>query len=633
MSHNTERRSHEQAEAGAGSEYELLPRTGSPLPPPQESPPDPGRFQAWWWKKLDTWLFEILAMIFSLTCCIAIVCILVTFNGEPQPEFAYGLTLNAIISTLATASKSSLIYVISACIGQLKWIGVYKRRKQIYNMELFDSASRGPLGAIFMVLQDKGRSLVSLGAVLTILALIFDPFVQQVLTYRTLETVEAANSSLAIAKREIVFDDLYDQQDRITPIGVFAQASEYLQPIVTCPSGNCEWDEFESVGLCSQCEDITSQTTFKCPELDLNSYLNFSKDVPYTTVYSSCRLVPPQGQEKAMNASFYFRRETNAVTLRLWIYDSVIWPLSTGLARPGAEVYMGIESPAVVVAHANLTLVNTTNIGLPRFLNLEKFFRPGKVTQCALALCSRKYNVSVSNGTALFNISSPDYGRVFENSLGSKVNVSCWKPSHGASPESINFTLSNTYNRYINVSEGAFCGVGDYTSIPTYLQGYRESLYKASNTSDLAPSINTTRVDQVAANRILDVGLESVMSNIADTYIKYVLDASNVTVNGDIKGLQVYVFVHWAWLVLPCGLVVLGAVFLGLTILLNSRQRLRPWRTSVLAVLFHGLHGPKSEAELTKTDTAGQMEQVAQNIHVRLRRVDSLKGLVLDRSA
>jgi hypothetical protein len=48
-------------------------------------------------------------------------------------------------------------------------------------MQLFNTASRGPLGSLFILLEHKGQSLVSLGALAIVLALIFDPFMQQLL--------------------------------------------------------------------------------------------------------------------------------------------------------------------------------------------------------------------------------------------------------------------------------------------------------------------------------------------------------------------------------------------------------------------------------------------------------------------
>lgn len=123
-------------------------------------------------------------MIFSVACLVVIIGILIAFDQKSRPNFACGVTLNAMISILATASKSSLIYIIGECMGQLKWNWFYKgARKPLDGMQLFDSAGRGPLGSIFIILQHKGQSLVSIGVLLMILALVYDPFVQQVITY------------------------------------------------------------------------------------------------------------------------------------------------------------------------------------------------------------------------------------------------------------------------------------------------------------------------------------------------------------------------------------------------------------------------------------------------------------------
>ncbi|KAL4860792.1 hypothetical protein BDV12DRAFT_181109 [Aspergillus spectabilis] len=44
------------------------------------------------------------------------------YNGKPSPELPYGVTLNVMLSVLASDTKSSLIFVTSTAIGQLKRI-------------------------------------------------------------------------------------------------------------------------------------------------------------------------------------------------------------------------------------------------------------------------------------------------------------------------------------------------------------------------------------------------------------------------------------------------------------------------------------------------------------------------------
>jgi hypothetical protein len=128
------------------------------------------------------WSWEVLSLIFSNLCFVAVLATLLGYNGKPSSELPCGVTLNAIVSVLATGTKSSLIFVTSTAIGQLKWIW-YRQRNRIYDMQIFDDASRGLLGSILIVLRHKMWSLVSLGAAITLLALAIDPFMQQLLSY------------------------------------------------------------------------------------------------------------------------------------------------------------------------------------------------------------------------------------------------------------------------------------------------------------------------------------------------------------------------------------------------------------------------------------------------------------------
>jgi hypothetical protein len=79
--------------------------------------------------------------------------------------------------------------------------------------------------------------------------------------------------------------------------------------------------------------------------------------------------------------------------------------------------------------------------------------------------------------------------------------------------------------------------------------------------------------------------------SVADSATRSALRASNVTEYRTVASAKVYVRVSWGWLVLPTVLVVTGLVFLGSSVIVNRGQGLRLWKSSVLAVLFHGLDG------------------------------------------
>jgi hypothetical protein len=60
---------------------------------------------------------------------------------------------------------------------------------------LRDSASRGPLGSTILLFSLRARPLASFGAIITILALAFDPFIQQILQYSSISTIDRNRES------------------------------------------------------------------------------------------------------------------------------------------------------------------------------------------------------------------------------------------------------------------------------------------------------------------------------------------------------------------------------------------------------------------------------------------------------
>lgn len=145
----------------------------------------------------DWWLWEILALFLSLSTFAALVVILSVYNGRNVAQLPRGISLNAIVSILSTISKSSLIFSISATISQFKWLLFSGRTRQLKDLQLYDDASRGPLGSSLLLLSEKGlyvgsrvhivlllisqSSWASIGALITILVLALDPFFQQLI--------------------------------------------------------------------------------------------------------------------------------------------------------------------------------------------------------------------------------------------------------------------------------------------------------------------------------------------------------------------------------------------------------------------------------------------------------------------
>ncbi|KAJ5403963.1 hypothetical protein N7509_003834 [Penicillium cosmopolitanum] len=220
---------------------------------------------------LDSWLFECIALAFSIACFIAIVIVLLIYDGKRQPDMANGLTLNTIISVLATGCKSALVLVISESISQLKWPWFQnptQSQNQLVTIQKFDAASRGPLGSFMMIIHHRAQSIVSFGAAIIVLLLAFDPFMQQLLTYPVRPII--SQDSTASTPQRLAHLPL--EQDSTSASSsswdsALAQAlwtNGDFTVIPQCSSGNCTWDIFSSVSVCSRCEDVTSTIKFDC---------------------------------------------------------------------------------------------------------------------------------------------------------------------------------------------------------------------------------------------------------------------------------------------------------------------------------------------------------------------------------
>ena len=121
------------------------------------------------------WFFEISAWIVSALCLCAIVTTYIIVKERPLAELGSVLAITNILGKVATAA---LIIPTTEALGQLKW-NWFNTSNAIWDFEIFDKATRGPWGAAMLLYRTKGRSLASLGAIIILLLLAIDSFLQQ----------------------------------------------------------------------------------------------------------------------------------------------------------------------------------------------------------------------------------------------------------------------------------------------------------------------------------------------------------------------------------------------------------------------------------------------------------------------
>lgn len=129
-------------------------------------------------RRIDgTWLLPILATFGSALSMTTIGILLAHFNNQPVFDWNE-MTLNAIVAVFSAISKAMLAYALSECLGQAKWIWFSSHQRPLSDINLIDSGSRGPLGSFQILTRPAARSFISMGAIIVILSITMDPFVQ-----------------------------------------------------------------------------------------------------------------------------------------------------------------------------------------------------------------------------------------------------------------------------------------------------------------------------------------------------------------------------------------------------------------------------------------------------------------------
>lgn len=581
----------------------------------------------WSWNslRLDTWFFEIFMTIFSIACFIGICVILIIYDQKSLPKFSYGFSMNAIVSVLATSCKSSLIFAIGEAIGQLKWVWFNGKPKKLLDIQTFDSASRGPLGSITILFQKTRRSIVSFGAAVMILLVAFDPFIQQIINYPTRLTAMQNNTSFAIAKKLDYFITEIEYPALIST-GIWSDDITPSPP--KCSSGNCTWPNFQSVGICSQCSDITDSTDLECEIGDDNPNLTSESGEKFRSVNVTCYITAPQGETIYIDQEFRLSSKNSTYQT-----STLTWPLFAMEFEDSPKFVWSdnqrTSNPLIVIAYSELGYNEN---------NLDSDFLGGisivKATQCSLELCLLEYEISVENGIPNTVSSVLNYGQLFYRNYSHPDGIHnplfgpqqlCWKPT-SSQPD---ITKKNRGDSYTQLSpvEFTFCGIF-YTEL-TLSMGIFSGSFSRKHVWYPGGADNrdnpVTNSGDLYVRHISQVGLENAMSNIAKQVNKEALRINGSEVHGTAHASEIYVEVKWLWLILPTILVVSGTTFIAIVIFQSRKNGESLWKSSVLAFLYHGLHDVEKDESMA---AASVMEKKAEELVVRLQASED-GGLIL----
>lgn len=218
---------------------------------------------------------------------------------------------------------------------------------------------------------------MSLGVVITVLCLAFDPFMQQLLNYPLREV--GMLSSRAAVKQSVSFflDSNRDgriSDDYLTAINAGIWTKEFAV-IPSCPSGNCTWPLFDSEGLCTQCEDVTASATLEV------AMTPFDYQTPRAQ-QANCSVNLSHGRPGIIPMDVV---NISPDTCALNIPEHVIWSLNNPVPTHETEedVHFGIEAPISVIAHVELSWPEDITDGDQPAKNISI----KKAAECVMSKC------------------------------------------------------------------------------------------------------------------------------------------------------------------------------------------------------------------------------------------------------
>ncbi|KAI0185093.1 hypothetical protein EV127DRAFT_503359 [Xylaria flabelliformis] len=613
---------------------------------------------------VSMWLWEILSIVLSGICIILIFVILKIHNQKPVPHFAYGITLNAIISTLTTFSKSLLLVSVAAAISQLKWHRFQnKEGRRIIDTQRFDDASRGPWGSLVFLAGPSRWSLASMGALVSILALAFEPFTQQLTTYPVRKTMlltpGAGSLNLHRAKH---YPDVYQSDSEINDAygnienrmaasiwDLSDEATSFATP--QCPTGNCTWEEFESLAFCTSCQNKTSDIKLSGASLSWDSSSTQQMPMKYVNPILDMYDLPEKGHLH-LSADFPCRIYNHDLIISGKLYTSGSKHVYPGhMSYPRHVFLTDVDSYGAFLRQGRIAFLlkdgvrlnssddskwQSYRLPLLKFchIELERADHDGierisvrQATACHLEPCIKRYSFSVSNGIPMLDTLGERYGFWYVNATTLKYfNDTFYYVDTGAPFEGPDLTLglswadvpvkdglvlSDEHSKTSFLDRSSMGYSFDWKDLTLFRRGRfqyqgkvfvneeftsaeRNHIMKNSSIQFKKEFLTASRIDiqdiqTLTLRQIADKGgLTWAIPRIAAAASRHLRDKDAIPVPGYAYTSSIIVEARWPWLILPVTIWISGAMFLVLTMWFCRGNDRLLWKTSSLPLIYHG---------------------------------------------
>jgi hypothetical protein len=586
------------------------------------------------------WLLEIISWLVSALCMGAIILTLYILKDHALPKWPKGLTLNAFIAVLAKVAGAALILPTSEALGQLKWSWFQGDSKKMWDFEIFDNASRGPWGSLLLLIRTKGQALAALGALITLFSLALDPFFQQVVDFPERWTL-MYNSSIPRVhmyrpRLGIEFQAGVEVTQQDQDVAAIAQKFLYdngTQPMalgngtrpdipLVCPTSNCTWPPYETLGVCSACEDVSELLTFTCLS-------NITIDWTVNTTGSGTESTYPKG-----HVCGYFLNATGTAPVLMSGYmvepknttgETLLTralPLVTDPDRfplyGGSYKFKHIRNP--ITDFFIVTAANGTDSVLRHQAPIA--------LECMLTWCVKTVS------------SAYRWGMYDEQIIHETINTTAG-PSPWLSIPFVSEGLNGTDTYYLqNISiespstPNKHFGLENATAMwtiqifddflpswTTVANDTEESILRFKFANNDAPNWRKLQFNPWLAPNNITKHMERLATALTNGIRS---SNSSESIRGNAYDTQTYVSVRWKWLTLPLGLLFLSAIFLVSTIIKTGKGdggHIGVWKTSAIATLLYGLPDDvqaKITSSASKDNHMGTPRMKAKELKVKI---------------
>lgn len=428
-----------------------------------------------------------------------------------------------------------------------------------------------------------------------IVALALGPFAQQVATYRSKTVVAPVTATIPRALNYTGYLPGNSSSTGFVPIlpmkaaiysGIFAESGKPDAALsFNCPTGNCTWPAFDTLAMCYTCVDMTEIMTRYC-----------ENGTPSNGNTSECGWSVPTGAK--LNSS--------------------------------ADVFsMTSQFPSYFGDMPHSTIVRLTFLGTESQAGQAGNLAPW-AQQCTLNVCVQTLSTNVTNGVQYANITAQATNNtVVDLSQPGDHNVYITPNVSGGAP-------GETYL----LSQGALLG----------LRAWFSSVFTNGSATRTTSAFDHT-VDNDALIVNLTVGISKgetffdsdIVTAFYWNYYEYTkgdgiamlmsdLSISMTVAMRSFMGAVPFqgtswtqesiVHVRWGYISLPLLVVIFTALFLGAAIFRTHRSKTKLWKSSQLAVLFHGLD-EETRARLGSEGSLSDKRRRAREVKVQLDTADS----------